>query len=62
MNVAPILVGTLLLLPGDLVELAFPQSVSPPIEFASAILINAVVWYLIRKMLSLNSTAPLNTP
>jgi hypothetical protein len=45
-----------------LVELAFPPNVSPPLEFASAILINAVVWYLIRKMLLLDSTAPLDTP
>jgi hypothetical protein len=62
MNIAPIIVGGLLLFPGDLIELAFPPNVSPPLEFASAILINAVVWYLIRKMVLLDSTAPLDTP
>jgi hypothetical protein len=56
-NIAPILLGGLLLFPGDLIELALPANVSPSLEIISAVLINAVVWYLLRKILLLDSTA-----
>jgi hypothetical protein len=55
MNIAPLLLGGILLFPGDLIELAFPPNVSPLLEIASAIFINVGVWYLFRKILLLDS-------
>lgn len=55
MNTVPVILGGLLLLPGDVVELVYPPNINPWLEIASVILINAAAWYVFRRTFLLDS-------
>lgn len=56
MITVPVLLGGLLLLPGDVVELVYPPNINPWLEIASVILINAAAWYVFRRIFLFDST------
>ena len=59
MNIAPIFIGAVLLLPGDLIDQLFPRIPDTP-GLILAMLINLGVWYGMRKVLRLDGRSASN--
>ena len=57
MNIAAILLGALLLLPGCVVEYVSTPNVNPWLQIGLVILINAAAWYGLRRIFVTNSAA-----
>jgi len=55
MNIAPIILGVLLLFPGVFIESAFAPNASTPLVVFAVALINGVVWYWLWKIVPRDS-------
>src|ERR1700739_1940285 len=57
LNIAAILLGALLLIPGSVVELVSTPNVNPSLKIALVILVNAAGWYGLRRIFLLGPKA-----
>jgi hypothetical protein len=55
MNIAPIVLGVLLLFPGVFIESTFPPNASTSLVVVAVVLINGVVWYWLWKIVPRDS-------